>query len=642
MQGILRVAAAVPRLHLANVEANVAEHLKKLAEARAKHAALVVFPELSLTGYTCGDLFFQQTLLRDVVNGLKCLRDEMPEGVTAVVGAPLRMEEGLYNCAVVVTKGRIHGAVPKVYLPNNNEFYEKRWFRSGDGLPMDAWLPDLPEVPVSSMLFDSADGVRFGVELCEDLWSPLPPSTFLALSGAEVIVNLSASNELIAKREYRQELIRQQSARCLCGYLYVSAGTGESTSDLVFSGHSMAASCGATIRENDGYLAEDYLMTADMDIDRIRADRVKQSSFGDCAQAHHQTLDIMSVEQAFLLPDDVTPEIYVPKHPFIPADRASRQTRCEQIFAMQATALAQRLKITGGKVVVGISGGLDSTLALLAACKAVDLLGLPRTNILGITMPCFGTTDWTYQSALELMRTLGVGQREIPIHEAVRLHFRDIGHDESDHSVTYENAQARERTQILMDVANQTGGIVLGTGDLSEIALGWCTYNADHMSMYVVNSGVQKTLVRWVIQTAAERPEFGASKAVLQRILDTPISPELLPPDEEGNIAQQTEDLVGPYALHDFFLYYAIRFGYPPRKVFELCCMAFQEDFDRATILKWLKNFYRRFWNQQFKRNCMPDGVKLGSIALSPRGDWRMPSDAQSAAWLRECEALEG
>lgn len=644
MQGILRVAAAVPHLHLANVEANVDEHLKKIEEAKAKHASLVVFPELSLTGYTCGDLFFQQTLLDDAVKGLLRLRDEMPEGVVAVVGAPMRETEGLYNCAVVISRGEIHHAVPKTYLPNNGEFYEKRWFRSGVDLPL-RWDGDLPDVATGNALFESLDGVRFGVELCEDLWSPLPPSTFLTLSGAEVIVNLSASNELIAKREYRQELIRQQSARCLCGYVYVSAGTGESTSDLVFSGHSMVASCGAAVRENGGYLDDDYLMIADIDLDRVRADRRKQSSFGDCEAAHREQITARwptsRIDVNLLLPDDVVPDVYVPKHPFIPADKASRQTRCEQIFAMQATALAQRLKITGGKVVVGISGGLDSTLALLAACKAVDLLGLPRTNILGITMPCFGTTDWTYQSALELMRTLGIEQREIPIHEAVRLHFRDIGHDENDHSVTYENAQARERTQILMDVANKNGGIVLGTGDLSEIALGWCTYNADHMSMYGVNSGVPKTLVRWVIQTAAERPEFEASKAVLQRILDTPISPELLPPDEKGNIAQQTEDLVGPYALHDFFLYYAIRFGYPPKKVFELCCMSFREDFDRATILKWLKNFYRRFWNQQFKRNCMPDGVKLGSIALSPRGDWRMPSDAQSAAWLRECEALE-
>lgn len=645
MEGLVRVAAAVPHLWLGNVEKNVQAHLDKLAEAAEKHASLVVFPELSLTGYTCGDLFFQQTLLADVEKGLKALMTRMPEGLVAVVGAPLRVKGRLYNCAVVLARGALIGAVPKTYLPNNNEFYEKRWFHSDLGAIVPGEDGSLSGGK-QRRVFRSADGVAFGVELCEDLWSPLPPSTLMSLSGAEIIVNLSASNELIAKREYRRELVRQQSARCLCGYVYVSAGNGESTSDLVFSGHSMVACCGSAVKENEGYLADDYLLCADIDVERIRADRMKQTSFGDCAANHcpaepaprvvTHNLDMIKL----LLPDDVTPDYRVPKHPFIPADKALRQERCEQIFALQAHALARRLSITGGKVVVGISGGLDSTLALLAACKAMDLMSLPRTNILGITMPCFGTTDWTYQSALELMRTLGVCQREIPIHESVRLHFRDIGHEESDHSVTYENAQARERTQILMDVANDFGGIVLGTGDLSEIALGWCTYNADHMSMYGVNSGVPKTLVRWVIQTATEGEAFAASRAVLARILDTPISPELLPPDEKGNIAQQTEDLVGPYALHDFFLYYAIRFGYRPEKIYELCCTAFAEDFDQATIRKWLKNFYRRFFNQQFKRNCMPDGVKLGSIALSPRGDWRMPSDAQAAAWLRECEAL--
>lgn len=644
MEGLVRVAAAVPHLNLANVEANVRAHLDKLEEAKARHAGLVVFPELSLTGYTCGDLFFQSTLLEAVERGLAVIREEMPEGLTAVVGAPLRVADGLYNCAVVIGRGRIYGAVCKTCLPNNGEFYEKRWFRSGRELPGEANVTaDVggQAVPVGSgLVFTTADGVTIGAELCEDLWSPLPPSTLLALNGAEIILNLSASNELIAKREYRQELIRQQSARCLCGYVYVSAGTGESTSDLVFSGHSMAAQCGGVLKENETYLEDDYLLTADLDILRIRADRMRQTSFGDCAVAWRGGVRRIALPNAVCLPDSAAADLSVSKHPFIPADRASRQLRCEQIFAMQATALARRMTITGGKVVVGISGGLDSTLALLAACKAADQLGLPRTNILGVTMPCFGTTDWTYQSALELMTTLGVSQREIPIHEAVRLHFRDIGHDERDHSVTYENAQARERTQVLMDMANRFGGIVLGTGDLSEIALGWCTYNADHMSMYGVNSGVPKTLVRWVIQTACEGEDFIASRAVLRRILDTPISPELLPPDEKGNIVQQTEDLVGPYALHDFFLYYAIRFGYPPRRVYQLCCLAFQEDFDRETILKWLKNFYRRFWNQQFKRNCMPDGVKIGSIALSPRGDWRMPSDAQAAAWLAECDAL--
>lgn len=646
MRGLVRVGAAVPSLALGNVKENMKRHLAMMREAKEKHVSIVTFPELSLTGYTCGDLFFQRRLLDDVTDALLTLKDEMPEEIIAVVGAPLEIEGALYNCAVVLHKGEIISAVPKTFLPNNGEFYEKRWFQSGDAR-RDAWaaIPKLKTDVCRQAIFETEDGVRFGIELCEDLWAPLPPSTMLSVEGAEIILNLSASNELLSKREYRQQLISQQSARCQCGYVYVSAGMGESSSDLVFSGHSVIASCGTVIRESEGYLADNYLMTADVDIDRIRADRMKQSSFADCAEQVRamwkQEPNILRTMENALLPDDVTPDYRVSKHPFIPSDKASRQLRCAQILAMQATALARRLAVTGGKVVVGISGGLDSTLALLAACKAVDMLQLPRTNILGITMPCFGTTDRTYHNALDLMTSLGVSQREIPIHNAVRQHFADIGHDESDHSVTYENCQARERTQVLMDVANKIGAIVLGTGDLSEIALGWCTYNADHMSMYGVNSGVPKTLVRWVIQTAAENEAFSSSRECLQSILDTPISPELLPPDEKGNILQQTEDVVGPYALHDFFLYYAIRFGYPPKKVFELCCIAFQDDFSCETILKWLKNFYRRFWTQQFKRNCMPDGVKIGSIALSPRGDWRMPSDAQYKAWMDECDCIK-
>lgn len=646
MRGLVRVGAAVPSLALGNVKENMKRHLAMMREAKEKHVSIVTFPELSLTGYTCGDLFFQRRLLDDVTDALLTLKDEMPEEIIAVVGAPLEIEGALYNCAVVLHKGEIISAVPKTFLPNNGEFYEKRWFQSGDAR-RDAWvaIPKLKTDVCRHAIFETEDGVRFGIELCEDLWAPLPPSTMLSVSGAEIILNLSASNELLSKREYRQQLISQQSARCQCGYVYVSAGMGESSSDLVFSGHSVIASCGTIIKENEGYLSDDYLMTADVDIDRIRADRMKQSSFADCAAQVRamwkQEPNILRTMEKALLPDDVTPDYRVSKHPFIPSDKASRQLRCAQILAMQATALARRLSVTGGKVVVGISGGLDSTLALLAACKAVDMLHLPRTNILGITMPCFGTTDRTYRNALDLMTSLGVSQREIPIHNAVRQHFADIGHDESDHSVTYENCQARERTQVLMDVANKIGAIVLGTGDLSEIALGWCTYNADHMSMYGVNSGVPKTLVRWVIQTAAENEAFSSSRECLQSILDTPISPELLPPDEKGNILQQTEDVVGPYALHDFFLYYAIRFGYPPKKVFDLCCIAFEDDFSGETILKWLKNFYRRFWTQQFKRNCMPDGVKIGSIALSPRGDWRMPSDAQYKAWMDECDSIK-
>lgn len=646
MRGLVRVGAAVPSLALGNVKENMKRHLAMMREAKEKHVSIVTFPELSLTGYTCGDLFFQRRLLDDVTDALLALKDEMPEGILAVVGAPLEIEGALYNCAVVLHKGEIISAVPKTFLPNNGEFYEKRWFQSGDARrDASVAIPKLKTDVCRQAIFETEDGVCFGIELCEDLWAPLPPSTMLSVEGAEIILNLSASNELLSKREYRQQLISQQSARCQCGYVYVSAGMGESSSDLVFSGHSVIASCGTVIRESEGYLADNYLMTADIDIDRIRADRMKQSSFADCAAQVRamwkQEPNILRTMENALLPDDAAPDYHVSKHPFIPSDKASRQLRCAQILAMQATALARRLSVTGGKVVVGISGGLDSTLALLAACKAVDMLHLPRTNILGITMPCFGTTDRTYHNALDLMTSLGVSQREIPIHNAVRQHFADIGHDESDHSVTYENCQARERTQVLMDVANKIGAIVLGTGDLSEIALGWCTYNADHMSMYGVNSGVPKTLVRWVIQTAAENEAFSSSRECLQSILDTPISPELLPPDEKGNILQQTEDVVGPYALHDFFLYYAIRFGYPPKKVFELCCIAFQDDFSCETILKWLKNFYRRFWTQQFKRNCMPDGVKIGSIALSPRGDWRMPSDAQYKAWMDECDCIK-
>lgn len=646
MRGLVRVGAAVPSLALGNVKENMKRHLAMMREAKEKHVSIVTFPELSLTGYTCGDLFFQRRLLDDVTDALLALKDEMPEGILAVVGAPLEIEGALYNCAVVLHKGEIISAVPKTFLPNNGEFYEKRWFQSGDARrDASVAIPKLKTDVCRQAIFETEDGVRFGIELCEDLWAPLPPSTMLSVEGVEIILNLSASNELLSKREYRQQLISQQSARCQCGYVYVSAGMGESSSDLVFSGHSVIASCGTVIRESEGYLADNYLMTADIDIDRIRADRMKQSSFADCAAQVRamwkQEPNILRTMENALLPDDAAPDYRVSKHPFIPSDKASRQLRCAQILAMQATALARRLAVTGGKVVVGISGGLDSTLALLAACKAVDMLHLPRTNILGITMPCFGTTDRTYHNALDLMTSLGVSQREIPIHKAVRQHFADIGHDESDHSVTYENCQARERTQVLMDVANKIGAIVLGTGDLSEIALGWCTYNADHMSMYGVNSGVPKTLVRWVIQTAAENEAFSSSRECLQSILDTPISPELLPPDEKGNILQQTEDVVGPYALHDFFLYYAIRFGYPPKKVFELCCIAFKDDFSCETILKWLKNFYRRFWTQQFKRNCMPDGVKIGSIALSPRGDWRMPSDAQYKAWMDECDCIK-
>ena len=573
------------------------------------------------------------------------LADACPEGMTAAVGAPLAASDGsgLYNCAVLLTHGRVLGAAAKTFLPNYNEFYERRWFRSAadlkDGVTVTIGGQTLPLC--RHQVFESADGVRLGIELCEDLWTPLPPSTLMSMAGAEVILNLSASNELISKRDYRCQLVSQQSARCLCGYVYVSAGTGESTSDLVFSGQAMLANCGSLLRQTGDYISDDVLLVDDIDLERIRADRTESVSFGDTAALYGLPCPRISLPVTLQLPDTSKPMLRVNRHPFVPSGREARQLRCAHIFDMQSAALARRLKITGGKLTVGISGGLDSTLALLVACRAMDRLDLPRTNILGITMPCFGTTDRTLRNAHLLMEALGVQQREICIHASVRQHLADIGHDEADHNVVYENAQARERTQVLMDVANEIGGIVLGTGDLSEIALGWCTYNADHMSMYGVNSGVPKTLVRWIVQTVSEDSAFEQARATLEDILNTPISPELLPPDEKGQILQQTEDIVGPYALHDFFLYYVVRFGYEPARIYELCCIAFEGVFDRATILKWLRSFYRRFWTQQFKRNCIPDGVKIGSIALSPRGDWRMPSDASSAAWLKQCDELQ-
>ena len=638
MQGILRVAAAVPHLYLGNVDKNVEAHLEKIAEAKEKNASLVVFPELSLTGATCGDLFRQRTLMDCVWQGVKAIAENMPEGVTAIIGVPIEWRGRLFDCAVAVGHDAIYGAVPKRFLSES----QKRHFRSAFELDCnETYLLDECCELAEDLYFRAADGAAVAVTFAEDLLAPYAPATNMALAGAEVVVCMSAAPTLVGHRERIRDKVRQFSADCLCGCVYAEAGTGESTADTLCGGYSAAAVCGELLKEQAAYIADDYILTADIDTQRVWADRQRSSVFADnIHRAHTDEPREVELETEMYLPDDILPDLRIPKLPFIPEERSKRVRRCEEIFDIQAHGLARRMQITGGKIVIGISGGLDSTLALLVACKAADLLDLPRTNILGVTMPCFGTTDWTYQSALELMATLGIQQREIRIHESVRQHFKDIGHDESVRNVTYENAQARERTQVLMDLSNEFGGIVLGTGDLSEIALGWCTYNGDHMSMYGVNGGVPKTLVRWMVQTVSEMADFAGSALVLQRILDTPISPELLPPDEKGNIAQQTEDLVGPYALHDFFLYYAVRYGYTPRKIYEMCCIAFKDDFDQTTILKWLKNFYRRFFNQQFKRNCMPDGVGVGSIGLSPRGGWSMPSDAQSALWLEECDNL--
>ncbi len=633
MRGVVRIAAAVPYVHLGNVDRNAESHLALIRQARAKHASLVVFPELSLTGATCGDLFRQQTLLEAVLRGLKAIASAMPEGITAVVGAPVAARGGVYNCAVVLSRENgVEHVQPKVYSTDG-------LFASGAGV---AELPALQNgestVLMGDCLIRSADGVGFGIELGSDLFAPVAPAAEKALLGADVIVNLAAMPELAGSARQLRDAVRQQSRQCLCGYVLASAGWGESSTDGVYGGHILAACCGDVLQESRAPIQEDHLLTVDIDVERIRADRLR-GSFVQAAQACSKNVRALR-RPCVYLPEDIAPEWHIPRMPFVPEEPQARIHRCLEVFDIQSRALARRMSITGGKAVVGVSGGLDSTLALLAAAKAADLLGLPRSNILGVTMPCFGTTDRTYQSALDLMATLGVSQREIPIHQAVRQHLQDIGHDESDHSVTYENAQARERTQVLMDLCNGFGGIVLGTGDMSEIALGWCTYNADHMSMYGVNAGVPKTLVRQVVQTVSQQPEWAECRAVLARILDTPISPELLPPDEAGGIAQQTEDVVGPYVLHDFFLYYTVRYGFAPKKVFDLAQIAFREEFAGAEILRWLKTFYRRFFTQQFKRNCSPDGVKTGCVSLSPRGDWRMPSDAQAALWLQECETL--
>ena len=639
MQGILRAAAAVPHLYLADVDRNVQAHLDKIQEAKEKHASLVVFPELSLTGATCGDLFRQRTLQEAVIKGLQTIAESMPEGITAVVGAPICVRSGLYNCAVVIN--RDEGIVlvkPKIYLGLND-----RVFTSGAGVEDQdvraLWTEDCHVLMDSTgRLVTSEDGISIGIELGEDLLAPVAPSSYLAMLGADVIVNLAAMPEMAGCRSRIRDAVMQQSARCLCGYLYVSAGLGESTTDYVYPGQSAAAICGEMLRENECFMDDDYLMLVDIDVERIRAERLRSAGFSAALKANRSVCCECWMPSA-CLPDDILPDLPIPKLPFIPQEHSQCIRRCEEVFAIQAHALARRMAITGDKVVVGVSGGLDSTLALLAACRAADLRGVPRTNILGVTMPCFGTTDWTYRSALELMTTLGVSQREVPIQRSVLQHFKDIGHDESIRNITYENAQARERTQVLMDLSNAFGGIVLGTGDLSELALGWCTYNADQMSMYGVNAGIPKTLVREVVRTVSSMADFAGSALVLQRILDTPISPELLPP-QDGMISQQTEDLVGPYVLHDFFLYYALRYGYAPRRIYEMCCIAFKDDFDQTTILRWLKSFYQRFFTQQFKRNPMPDGPAVGSISLSPRGGWMMPSDALCALWLKECESL--
>ena len=641
MYGFVRCASAVPKLRVADCKYNTGEIIKLISAAAQKDVELLVFPELCITGYTCSDLFFQSSLLTAAEESLSAIAEaSRGKNIVAVVGLPINIGNSLYNCSVAIYDGDILGAVPKTYIPNYGEYYEKRWFKSGKGLKGGIALCG-QSVPIGCNLLFAAEGIEnftFGIEICEDLWAAIPPSSRLALSGAAIIANTSASNELATKNEYRTSLVANQSARCICGYVYSSAGIGESTQDMVFSGHSLICENGSLLIEGDRFSLDSSLIMADIDTELLVNDRRKNTSFSEGSSFDPEIISFGMYERN---KDDL--ERFIRPQPFVPNDDRELNSRCSDIFNIQAAGLVKRISHTKAKsLVIGISGGLDSTLALLVAVKACDYLDMSRKSVIGVTMPGFGTTDRTYNNAISLMGALGVTIREIPIAKATTQHFSDIGHDPDVHDVTYENSQARERTQILMDLANKENGLVVGTGDLSELALGWATYNGDHMSMYGVNSGVPKTLVRMLIKWTVR---FGSldsiTTKILKDILDTPVSPELLPPDENDNINQKTEDIVGPYELHDFFLYYVVRCGFTPAKIYFLAKNAFSGVYDETTILKWLKNFYRRFFAQQFKRSCLPDGPKVGTISLSPRGDWRMPSDASARLWLEELEKLK-
>lgn len=625
--GFLRIASVAPQHRVADVNYNISQILSCIKELEEKNVEIAVFPELCITGYTCADLFHSSPLLDAALNGLRMLASETASmDIHFIVGLPRRMGNSVMNSAALVRNGEIE-FIDKTYLPNYNEFYEKRWFASA---------------PEGNQKVFESHGVRIGIEICEDLWVPVPPSCNLAMKGALVVFNLSASDDLIGKHAYLLSLIKQQSARCLCAYAYASAGFGESTTDLVFLPKTIICENGTLLCENN---REDYLkphtVIADIDIEAIMRDRLHTNTFNDCALREPEVNTAEIANPAYN--SDFMPEYRtVDPHPFVPQSDSLIDERCREITTIQECGLSSRLSAIGQpKIVVGISGGLDSTLALLVAAASMKRLGRPMSDIIAITMPGFGTSDRTYTNALTLMTLLGVTRREIPIAKAVNQHFADIGHDASVHDVTYENSQARERTQILMDVANQVGGIVLGTGDLSELALGWATYNGDHMSMYGVNAGVPKTLVKFLVRHYALKSGSEDLKRVLLDIIDTPISPELTPLDSKGQIAQKTESFVGPYELNDFFLYYTLRYGFSPRRVFILARKAFAGRYGNEELLKWMNIFYRRFFTQQFKRSCLPDGPKVGSVCLSPRGDWRMPSDASASLWLNEVKELQ-
>lgn len=632
--GFVKVAAATPDIRVADVEFNTQNIINVMEEAQKNGAKILVFPELCVTGYTCSDLFDHSVLLKASRKALlEIAENTSDKDMLVFVGAPLEVNGKLYNVAAAMNQGEILGFTTKTFLPNYGEFYEMRQFTPGPQTVREITFEG-KKIPFGPQILFQAKGMEelvVAAEICEDVWSPIPPSIQAALEGATVIVNCSASDETIGKDTYRRALISGQSARLISGYIYANAGEGESTTDLVFGGHNIIAENGTILKESSRYVNE--IVYSEIDLQRITGERRKNTTF--------QPLDEETlVRVPFTIEETKTFLTRTfPKKPFVPSDEQTRAQRCEEILTIQAMGLKKRLAHTNARTaVVGISGGLDSTLALLVTARAFDMLGRDKKDIIAVTMPCFGTTDRTYQNACEMSKKVGATLIEVPIADAVNVHFRDIGHDPEDHSVTYENCQARERTQVLMDIANKTWGMVIGTGDLSELALGWATYNGDHMSMYGVNASVPKTLVRHLVKYAADDTKDEALKNVLYDVLDTPVSPELLPP-KDGDIAQKTEDLVGPYELHDFFLYFMLRFGYEPSKIFRIACMTFDGEYDKETIFKWLETFCRRFFSQQFKRSCLPDGPKVGTVALSPRGDWRMPSDACVAVWMKDLEA---
>lgn len=637
--GFIRVGAIVNKLALANPLKNAEVIIKEIKKAETLGVSIVTTPELSFTGYTCGDLFLQEQLLDDSIKALEQVLNETKDiDITSILGMPLRHDNQLFNCAVVITKGKILGVIPKTYIPNYQEFYEARWFSSSKELITEEIeiLGQLVPITTNILFQDKTlKEATFGIEICEDLWTVNPPSNNHALAGATMIFNLSSSNELIGKQEYRKSLVSSQSARTISAYIYASSGVMESTSDILFGGASMIYENGSILAENKRFELESNIITADIDVLKLANDRIKNKSF----------MKNTNLEEYKIIKLDIKDNIKelnreYKEYPFVPSNELERNKRCEEIIEIQSTALARRLIQVGNpKCVIGMSGGLDSTLAFLVIVKAYEKLKRNPKDIIGITMPGFGTTDRTYQNSIDLVKEYGGTLKEISIKDAALLHMKDIGLPETDRSITYENIQARERTQILMDVANMENGLVIGTGDLSELALGWCTYNGDHMSMYAVNTSIPKTLVRYLVAWIKDTTD-GKKKKVLQDILDTPISPELLPPDEAGNILQKTESSIGPYVLHDFYLYHFLRYGATPKKIYTLAKHTFKNSFSKEEIKKWLKVFIRRFFTQQFKRNCIPDGVKVGSISLSPRGDLRMPSDANYETWIKELEDI--